>query len=382
MKRSILVALLGLGLAACGGGDGFTEGGRSQVAEVKVQRAFPRLSFTQPLFLTAAPDDRAHLYVVTWPGQVMVFDNIDDPATAASFLDIRDRVVDPVGEEGLIGMAFDPGFAVNRRFYVFYIPATGAHRSRLSRFTAPSATAADPASEVVLLEIPQGAFNNHKGGSLAFGPDGLLYVSSGDGGGVGDPENNAQDLGNLLGKILRVTTTGTAPPDNPFFGAGGGVREEIWAFGLRNPWRIGFDRATGALWTGDVGQDEREEIDRILPGRNYGWRIYEGTRSNLNPDGRPLSNFEPPVFEYPHASGNCSVTGGYVYRGAALPAQRGRYFFADFCSGRVSSLDAGSGPLDVRQIGEVVNPTSFGEDLDGELYITSFGGTIHKIVPR
>ncbi len=343
--------------------------------EITFRQVFPRLDFTNPLAITAAPGSNAQLYVATQGGQVFVFGNVPDP-TATLLLDLSDRVTQAGGEEGLLGMTFHPQFQQNRQFYLYYTPAAGARRSRLSRFLAPTATNADANSEQVLLEFAQ-PFANHNGGALAFGPDGMLYLGSGDGGSANDPLNNAQTLSNLLGKILRLTPDGGVPLDNPFV-ADISARGEIWAYGLRNPWRFGFDRATGELWAGDVGQNAREEIDLIVKGANYGWRFYEGTRSNVNPDNRPLSDFTSPVHEYSHDFG-CSITGGYAYRGAALPGQAGRYFYADFCSGRVWGLRRGASGVTSIQVANVPFPSSFGEDAAGELYITSFNGGIYQL---
>ena len=370
-----------LALAACKDGDGDPPRRANPPPEpppeeqVTFRQVFPRLDFDRPLTIANAPGSNARLYVATQGGRVFVFDHVPDP-TASLFLDISARVTQAGGEQGLLGMAFHPQFQQNRQFYLYYMPAEGALRSRLSRFTAPTATGADPGSEQILLEFPQ-PFTNHNGGALAFGPDGMLYLGSGDGGSANDPLNNAQALGNLLGKILRLTPDGGVPPDNPFV-ADTSARGEIWAYGLRNPWRFGFDRQTGELWAGDVGQNAREEIDLIARGANYGWRFYEGTRSNVNPDNRPLSDFTTPLHEYSHDFG-CSITGGYVYRGSLLPGQVGRYFYADFCSGRVWGLRRAAGRVTSIQVANVPNPSSFGEDAAGELYVTSFDGGIYQL---
>ncbi|MGH8528701.1 MAG: PQQ-dependent sugar dehydrogenase [Nevskiales bacterium] len=367
-------------IAGCGGGSDNDPppSAPSPEEEITFRRTFARLSFINPLILTAAPGSNAQLYVATQSGRIFSFENTADPAQAPMFLDLSSRVTQRGGEEGLLGMAFHPDFQQNRQLYVYYTPDDDPRRSRISRFLAPTATAADAASEQMLLEFPQ-PFANHNGGVLTFGPDGMLYVGSGDGGSANDPQNNAQTLSNLLGKILRLTPGGGIPADNPFV-ANASARGEIWAFGLRNPFRISFDRASGELWAGDVGQGAREEIDLIEKGANYGWRVYEGTRSNINPDNLPLSNFTAPVFEYDHSGDNCSITGGYVYRGTSLPGQSGRYFYADFCSGRVWGLRRNPGSVTNSEVANVSFPSSFGEDAQGELYITSFDGGIYRLV--
>ena len=364
-------------LVACGSGNGAPAS--SAQAALAVEVAFPDLSFSNPLFLTHAGDGSNRLFVVERAGRILVF--LNDPAvdSAAVFLDIRERVL-AGGEMGLLGLAFDPDFAANGHFYVNYTLAD-PRRTRIARFRVSAADPdrADGASEKVLLEFEQ-PFTNHNGGMLAFGPDGKLYIAAGDGGSANDPQNHGQRLDTLLGKILRIDPDGTIPPDNPFADAPG-AHGEIWAYGLRNPWRMSFDRATGQLWAGDVGQGAREEIDVIVKGGNYGWRVYEGTRSNINPDNIPLSAFIAPVHEYGHDLGR-SVIGGYVYRGSALPAFAGAYFYADFVSGRVWALRRdGSADPDNAQVASVPSPSSFGEDEAGELYLTSFDGRIYRLRP-
>ncbi|MEO0973597.1 MAG: PQQ-dependent sugar dehydrogenase, partial [Pseudomonadota bacterium] len=324
---------------------------------------------------------------------------------AADFLDIEDRVKFNNSEEGLLGIAFHPNYAENGLFYVNYIfdPGPGLDRTRVSRFSVSAADPdlADPNSELVLLEFEQD-FSNHNGGDLKFGPDGFLYVASGDGGSGGDPNDRAQATNTLMGKILRIdvdTPPGAGngpdctlapganysiPPSNAFSDGAGGGCDEIYALGMRNPWRISFDRETGDLWIGDVGQNDIEEIDFALAGSggglNYGWRCFEGTQEF---DLRECNgSYLDPVFEYPHVQGNCSVTGGFVYRGQDFPAIQGQYFFSDFCNSSIRSL---AGPVNDLVETEVLPAgvvlfTTFGEDERGELFGADFlSGTIFQI---
>lgn len=373
--RALLAAALCLLAASCGGSDGDSP---VPPDELTLINAFPNLGFERPLFLTAVPGGN-RLAVVTQPGRIFVFENQPETDSAALFLDIRDRVQDG-GEEGLLGLAFDPDYTNNGYFYVYY-SAAEPRRSVISRFeVGTDPDAAEPASEQVLLEFEQ-PFSNHNGGMLAFGPDGRLYIASGDGGSGNDPQNNAQSLDTLLGKILRINPQAgnLIPADNPFVG-NPDARGEIWAYGLRNPWRFSFDRLTGTLWAGDVGQGAFEEIDIIQKGGNYGWRVYEGNQSNINPDNLPASDFIAPVWTYGRSEG-ASITGGYVYRGAGLPELRDYYIYADFISGNVWALQySGMTAVANSKIAEVPNPSSFGEDAAGELYITSFDGSIYKFV--
>ncbi len=353
--------------------------GLPQPSPVQLEVAFPALVFDRPVAFAAAPDGSGRVFVVEQPGRIRVFAN--DPAVTVTrvFLDIR-PVVQFGGEEGLLGFACHPDFATNGFFYVYYTRGT-PRRSVLSRFhvSAGDPDAADPASEVVLMEIPQ-PFSNHNGGCLAFGPDGKLYVSSGDGGNANDPFDNAQSLTNLLGKVLRLEPDGSIPADNPFVGTAG-ARGEIWAYGLRNPWRMSFDRANGTLWLGDVGQGAEEEIDIVERGANHGWRVYEGFRSNVNPAALPASDFVAPVHSYGRDIG-ASITGGYVYRGAAVPALVGAYVYADFVSGIVQALvHDGVQAVQNSTIAQTVNPAAFGEDASGELHLCCFDGRIRRFAP-
>lgn len=343
--------------------------------------AFPNLSFANPLFFTVAPGDDSHAYVVTQGGIIYVFDKDADVDTATPFLDISARVTQSGGELGLLGLAFDPDYANNGYFYVNYNPGSGNRRTHIARYSrGDSALTADPDSELLLLQYDQ-PFPNHNGGWMGFGADGKLYITAGDGGGVGDPSNNAQNLTTPLGKILRINTDGSVPEDNPFVDVAG-ARGEIWAWGLRNPFRASFDRLTGALWVADVGQDEWEEIDIVTAGGNYGWSKYEGNHVYDADEPEPENPIFP-VHEYNHDNGRCSIQGGYVYRGSDVLSLQGAYLFADYCSGTVWALtgDSEQGYASSVLFTAPGNPTSFGEDHDGEVYITSYDGHIYRFAP-
>ncbi len=305
---------------------------------VTTKRIFPKLGFRQPVFVLQAPGDASRVFVVLRGGIVQVFPNDDAAATTSTFIDITSRVNSGAGTEaGLLGMAFHPQFATNHEVFLSYTGYGGSInlRSVISRFKSnDNGATLDPASEEILLTFDQ-PYANHNGGNIAFGPDGYLYIGFGDGGSGGDPQNHAQDLNSLLGKFLRIDVNGAKPyaipPTNPFRNGGG--RPEIYAWGLRNPWRWSFDRATGELWAGDVGQGAIEEVDRIVLGGNYGWRIKEGDQCyNPNPcNGAGLIN---PIVQYTHAEG-IAVTGGYVYRGSAIPSLVGHFLYADYGSGTI-----------------------------------------------
>ncbi len=300
------------------------------------------------------------------------------------YLDITDRVGADSSERGLLGLAFDPQYKQNGFFYVNYTDLNG--NTVIARFKVTAdPNLADPASEKKLLGVQQ-PFANHNGGSVVFGPDGFLYLGLGDGGSAGDPYGNGQSTNTLLGKILRIDVEHgdpyAIPPGNPF--ANGGGKPEIWAYGLRNPWRFSFDPATGDMYIGDVGQDTWEEID-YLPagspgGTNFGWNQMEG----LHPyKGSNSAAFTAPVINYSHAEGGCSVTGGYVYRGKALPAWDGVYFYGDYCSGKIwGLLKSGSGWQSQHLFDTGLSISTFGVDESGELYLAWYGGGIYKLVKQ
>jgi glucose/arabinose dehydrogenase len=338
----------------------------------------------------AFPDDGSNrAFLVLQPGRVMVFPNDQAAPAAQEFLDIRARVNDRGNEEGLLGLAFDPQFSSSGYFFVYYT-ASDPRRSVVSRFTvmADDPDRADATSERVVLEIAQ-PFSNHNGGQLQFGPDGYLYISVGDGGSGGDPNGNGQDLSTLRGAILRIDVRAlgidggyAVPRDNPFVGREGAL-PEIWAYGLRNPWRFSFDRSTDDLWAGDVGQNRFEEVDLIVPGGNYGWNRMEGFHCYPRPEAScDQEGLELPVAEYGHDEG-CSVTGGYVYRGRDLPSLHGSYLYGDFCSGKIWAFrHDGGGVVEQLEIADTAaSISSFAQDLSGELYILSFDGKIYRIVP-
>lgn len=351
-------------------------GAQETARPVTWTNAFPALTFEQPLFLTAVPGtDR--MAVVEQGGKIFTFENKAEVTSRQLMLDVGERII-AGGEQGLLGLAFDPGYASNGYIYLNYT-APDPLRTVIARFHVEDGVA-KPASFVSLLEFDQ-PYSNHNGGMLAFGPDGFLYISAGDGGAGDDPHDAGQRLDTVLGKILRIRPLpgDLIPADNPFVGQDG-ARPEMWAYGLRNVWRFSFDRTTGELWAGDVGQNKLEEIDVIVRGGNYGWRIYEASRSNINPENRPAGDFIAPVWEYGRDAGIC-VTGGYVYRGKAVPGMVGKYIFGDFQTGRIWSLArSDEGGASVEEIGHVWTISSFGEDADGELYITSFSGNVYRMI--
>lgn len=344
-------------------------------------------SLSSPVFLTAPRGDVNRLFVVEQRGTIRILDRTTG-SQLSTFLTLTG--ITSGGERGLLGLAFDPNFNANGRFYVHYTDADGA--ITISRFvvSASDANVADSTSQVILVTIPHPNFANHNGGMLAFGPDGCLYAGVGDGGSSGDPNNNAQSLGSRLGKILRIdpATPGAGCTNggaNPFVLSG---NQLVWSYGLRNPWRFAFDGDT--LYIADVGQAAREEINvstgpNAGRGLNYGWRLMEGTAcfnpsTNCNNGGLAL-----PILDYPHEDGACSVTGGFVYRGPAAPAIQGTYFYADFCAGFVRSFRFNSGSAIERTEWPLLaasSITSFGQDGVGELYILTRGGTVSRIVPN
>jgi glucose/arabinose dehydrogenase len=336
---------------------------------------------SSPVFLTA-PSNDTRLFVVEQTGRIRLIKN--GQLLPTSYLDIASKVT-CCGERGLLGLAFHPSFATNGFFYVNYTGAGG--HTVIERYHAtPASDVADASSASLVLGFNQ-PFSNHNGGMLAFGPDGMLWIGTGDGGSGGDPQNNGQTLTTLLGKMLRidVNVAGAAygiPTNNPFASSSTN-RREIWGWGLRNPWRYSFDRETGMLFVADVGQGTWEEV-HVVPHTtasvNYGWRIMEGNHC-YNAPTCDQSGLNIPVHEYDHSGGNCSVTGGYVYRGSAIPSLRGRYFYSDYCTGFLRSFRMENGTA-VEHVtwdaGALGNVTSFGEDSSGELYILG-GNTVFRL---
>lgn len=349
--------------------------------------AFSNLKFNQPVGITNAEGDRSNrLFVIEQEGRIIVFENSENTSTSKVFLDISDRVLFG-GEQGLLGLAFHPLFRQNRYFYVDYV-ADNPRRTVIARYSAMAREPdqADKESELILLEINQ-PFSNHNGGQLAFGIDGFLYIGLGDGGSSGDPMGNAQNRSSLLGKILCIDVDSASqgknysiPAVNPFAGNTLSYREEIYAYGLRNPWRFSFDRATGTLWVADVGQNRREEIDLVESGKNYGWNVMEGTLCYSPQAGCNQTGLELPVWEYGRDEGT-SVIGGFVYRGSTLTGLDGAYVYGDYGSGKIWALrfDGISSFVNTLLVDTTLSISSFGLDADNELYFTAFDDKIHKL---
>ncbi|WP_337866042.1 PQQ-dependent sugar dehydrogenase [Ignavibacterium sp.] len=373
MKKYIISLLL-LGLSAAN-------------AQYNFQEAFPNLTFSNPLYLDHAGDGSNRIFVVEQAGRIKVFPNNSSVTTTKLFLDITDRVTSG-GETGLLGLAFHPNYENNGYFYVNYT-APSPLRTVVSRFqvSPTNPDSADKNTEQILLTFNQ-PYSNHNGGCIAFGPDGYLYIATGDGGSGGDPQNNAQNITNLLGKILRIDVDNPQAPlnygipsTNPFADSTNtSVKKEIYAYGLRNPWRMSFDPVTGWLWAADVGQSSWEEIDIITNGGNYGWRCYEGNHP-FNTSGCS-GTYIFPVWEYSHTLG-ISVTGGYVYRGQNVPELYGKYIYGDYGSRKVWSLlyDGVNPPSNTQITTAVGSITSFGVDQNNELYLVSFNGKIYNFIP-
>ena len=340
-----------------------------------------------PTQITNAHDGTNRLFVVEQRGTIRVIQN--GVLLPGFFMDIRSQVA-AGGERGLLGLAFHPNFRSNHRLFVYYTRKGGD--IVLKRFTTNAArTKVINSTARALLLIEHSAATNHNGGSLAFGPNGLLYIGVGDGGGAGDPGNDAQEkTTTFLGKILRINVNGAGagrfgrysiPRSNPFAGPIRGFGE-IWALGLRNPWRISFDRGTGRLFIADVGQNRFEEIDREVAGfkggRNYGWNAMEGMHC-FTPSKCPKRGDTLPIAEYSHAGGNCSITGGYVYRGPTQANLSGQYVFADFCSGRIWTMPV-NGPIKTLRSVTNQNITSFGESENGEVYAVATSGNVYRVL--
>ncbi|MEQ8358425.1 MAG: PQQ-dependent sugar dehydrogenase [Cytophagales bacterium] len=344
------------------------------------------IGFTRPVDIQSPGGNDSRLFIVEQAGKIWILDSLGNKNNAP-FLDISNQVNSTGNEQGLLGIAFPPDFATNPNFIVHYTALDGS--TQISLFPVSSdPDSVDPNSEFPILNEAQ-PYSNHNGGSIAFGPDGYLYIAMGDGGSAGDPGNRSQDLTTVLGKILRINLNTAMPygipPDNPFVGMSTFVREEIWAYGLRNPWKMSFDRQSGDLWIGDVGQDAKEEIDfqpfTSAGGENYGWRCYEGTSAYNTTGCLPDTIMTDPVYEYTHSSGGCSVTGGLVYRGSRYPGLYGRYFFADICPGWISSLDSNFNVTNHGTFSSSNYFVAFGEDNKGEIFVAGlYDGKISRIV--
>ncbi len=345
--------------------------------------------FTRPVLLTHAGDGSQRLFVVEQAGLISLIEA--NNRRAEPWLDITGPVGDEGNEQGLLGLAFSPDFAESGLFYIDYTDTAGDTHVDRCQVSPPDAGTADPGNCATILFVEQ-PYPNHNGGHLAFGPDGYLYVGLGDGGSGGDPQDHAQNPRSLLGKLLRLDVSGdelpyAIPTDNPFAGGSAALgRGEIWVYGLRNPWRFSFDRGTGDLFIGDVGQNAYEEISYQAAGspggENYGWNYFEGLHTF---EGQPSSALAlvPPIAEYPQATGGCSVTGGYVYRGPHFPELNGVYFYGDYCTGNLWTLvpndDTWSSAPFARTAFTI---SSFGEDEAGELYVVDHGGgAVFRIGP-
>jgi hypothetical protein len=348
---------------------------------------------SSPILVTHADDGRNRLFIVEQAGTIKVLQSGSSAATV--FLTIPSDKILSGGERGLLGLAFHPDFESNRRFFVYYTSRPNGDIAIAEyRASESDPDVADP-SEMVILSFTH-PFTNHNGGMLAFDDHGHLFIASGDGGSSNDPGNRAQNINELLGKILRIdidTPNGpvpySSPPDNPYFGPAPGA-DEIFAIGLRNPWRLSFDRLTGQLLVGDVGQGLREEVDIVELGGNYGWRVMEGTRCNIAGDALPCNSpfFTPPAFEYVHGSGRCSITGGYVYRGPSGALPDGTYVHGDFCTGEIFGIDVDELPVDPASL-PAAPPllldtplllSSFGEDEAGEIYAVGLSGQVQRLL--
>jgi glucose/arabinose dehydrogenase len=355
------------------------------ITAIQIQPVISGLSNT--VYVTNSHDGTNRLFIIEKAGVIRVAQ--PGASTTTVFLNITTRVLSTDNERGLLGLAFHPQYAINGRFFVYYTRQTdGALTIAEYHVSAADRNVADPASEIVFgggFPIPHSANSNHNGGTIEFGPDGFLYLGTGDGGSANDPPGNGQNINALLGKILRIDVDHpngaiqySSPPTNPFFGSTPGA-DEIYAYGMRNPFRFSFDRGTGQLWVADVGQSAREEIDIVTLGGNYGWRVMEGMICNPAFNGgvcTPPAGSILPIFDYSHAAGRCSITGGFVYRGARSAVPTGSYVYADYCTGEIWQLLSGTNTL---LLDTSLNIPSFAEDESGELYVLGQNGTVNRI---
>lgn len=355
--------------------------------QLQIRQVFDELQ-TRRLTNLVQPDDGLNrIYISEQSGRILWFAKTHDSPQTALFLDITKRVSDRTNEEGLLGLAFPENFNTSQRFYVYY-SAANPRRSVVSRFAVDQGNPdiADSSSEEIILEIGQ-PFSNHNGGQIAFGPDGYLYIGLGDGGSRSDPQGNGQDITTLLGSILRIDVAQipdgrnyTVPPSNPFVDIPG-AKGEIWAYGFRNPWRFSFDQKTGEMWVADVGQDAWEEVSLVLKGGNYGWNVLEGHACYKPRQGCSVPpDAAAPLIVYDHKEG-CSVTGGYVYRGSQFPNLVGTYIYGDFCSGTIWGFrDSTAETAENTVLAQTdLAITSFGQDVEGELYLVSQDQGIYQL---
>lgn len=352
--------------------------------DLQIVKAFPKIEFERPIDIQNVGDNR--LFVAEQKGRIHVFENKSDISSTTVFLDIEDIVDDRSNEEGLLGLAFHPNYTTNGYFYLNY--TRDDSKTVIARFTvSKDKNKADKGSQHILLTFDQ-PYGNHNGGQIAFGPDGFLYIAVGDGGAGGDPKGHGQNRETLLGNILRIDVDNPShgknygiPKDNPYINHPS-FKKEIYAYGMRNPWRMSFDSKTGKLWTGDVGQNAYEEIDIIENGKNYGWNLKEGTHDYKNPDNIS-ENLEDPIYEYGRRVGG-SISGGLVYRGAKLKSLYGWYLYADFVSQRLWKLrQTEDGKIENVELTQdrMLIPT-FGVDKDNEVYFGAFDGFIYKFVGK
>ncbi len=395
--RTLSIAAAFCGLAFLSLACGFSQEASPIEPSIELERAFPEQKFDTPLFMTDAGDGSGRLFVIEKRGTVLFFDSKNPEKPSQVFLDISEKVSLRGNEEGLLGIAFHPKYKENGFFYLHYSSSVENKTGILARFqvSAENPSKANPDSEMVLLTQAQ-PWRNHNGGMVEFGPDGFLYLALGDGGAGGDPKNSGQDTSTWLGAILRIDVDTPSddrpygiPADNPFAKpsteGNDGAKPEIFAYGLRNVWRFSFDRKTGELWAGDVGQGKWEEVDIVKNGGNYGWNVFEGfdkfSKKNELAGGPHIE----PVAVYPRSEG-ISITGGYVYRGKRYPALQGSYFYGDYATGNIWRLQKDAqeqwqAPIALKKSGHAI--ASFAEDAEGELYVLSYeNGGIYRIQPK
>jgi glucose/arabinose dehydrogenase len=390
---ALLLSMLPASAAAGIGPAPITDGGGPSAPTSSTIRLVKVADVAKPVLVTSPADGTDRQFIVSKAGRIRVIEN--GTLLSASFLDIS-RSVSTGSEQGLLGLAFHPSYSTNRKFYVNYTDTNGNTVIREYKASSSNRNVVESGSGRTILRINQ-PYSNHNGGMLAFGRDGYLYIGTGDGGSAGDPGNRAQSIDSLLGKMLRININGTTstrayriPSSNPYVGRTG--RDEIWQRGLRNPWRFSFDRSSGSLWIGDVGQNRYEEVDRAIrttsgPGKgvNWGWRVMEGRHCYKPSRGCNTSGKTKPLVEYSHSSnGRCAVTGGYVYRGSAIPALKGWYVYGDYCSGEVWAVAAGASspatPVRLLGAGSGRLISGFGEDASGRLYLCDLNGAVYRIV--